>query len=301
MKNLASEYKFRNLGKIQSCLGLQIVRDSSGNYGIHQSDYIKRMGEKFNILVDKRAKTPLSANKFDENAEKVDSTEYRSLIGAILYVSVATRPDITNSVSTLAQFNVNPTVEHMKAARRLIAYLLNTIDYKIIYDKSQDFAGYADAERATCQKTGRSTSGYFLSFRGGPVLWGSHRQKVIAFSIAEAEYMSMATLGRFIVYATQLIKELQYDHDISVMYVPLYEDCEPAIRIAEKPGFTQRSVSIRLSYHMYIIRELVRDKIVKIHKIPGHDQPADILTKSLSKAKTFKFCQHLFRFPKRTH
>ena len=72
MKNLSKEYKFRNLGKVQTCLGLQIERDVAGNYSIHQKDYIKRMGEKFNILHDKRAKTPLDTNKFKEDDEKVN-------------------------------------------------------------------------------------------------------------------------------------------------------------------------------------------------------------------------------------
>ena len=135
----------------------------------------------------------------------------------------------------------------------------------------------------------KSTSGYFLSFCGGPVLWGAHKQKVLAMSIAEAEYMSLSRLGRDIIYAKQLVTEMGFPVE---SVIPVHEDCKPAINIAENPGFSNRSKSIRLAYHN--VRDLVADGVIKLIHISGDSQPADILTKPLSGPQTASCCRILF-------
>ena len=294
LKRIGDEYKFTNLGPIKESLGMQINRDSQGNYSISQTKYIKRMCERFKILPSKRARTPLpTAPLKGTDSEPVDSTEYRSTVGAALYVAVATRPDIAQACSHLAQFNTEPKKVHLNAARRLMKYLLNTAHYKISYSKTnQNFVGYSDATHGT-EKEGKSRSGYFLNLFGGPVLWGSHRQRVLANSIAESEYMSMSQLCRDIVYCTQFVNEIGFPEYKNVpICTPIYEDCSPAISIASNPGFSQRSKSIRLSYHN--VRAMLREQRIDIKKIKGEDQPADLLTKPLSRRLTIKFCKMLF-------
>ena len=114
----------------------------------------------------------------------------------------------------------------------------------------------------------------------------------MANSIAEAEYMAMSTLGRDIVYSRQLLEELQHPHEKALLSTPLHEDCNPAIRIAENPGFSQASKSTRIAYHN--VRDLVQEGQMQTIKVQGEDQPADILTKPLSKRQTLKYCRKMF-------
>ena len=71
--------------------------------------------------------TPCKANVyFEPNAESVDKADvefvakYRAIIGALIYLSVLTRPDIAYAVSATAMFMSNPTVEHETAAKRIL-------------------------------------------------------------------------------------------------------------------------------------------------------------------------------------
>ena len=48
---------------------------------------------------------------------------YRSIIGALPYVSCCTRPDITYAVKKLAKFSNNPGTTHFRALLHLIGYI----------------------------------------------------------------------------------------------------------------------------------------------------------------------------------
>lgn len=47
--------------------------------------------------------------KASEEDELFDQHTYQSAVGSLLYLSVATRPDITYAVSNVAKLSANPT------------------------------------------------------------------------------------------------------------------------------------------------------------------------------------------------
>ena len=136
--------------------------------------------------------TPGSKLHEFENETRIDQTVYRKIIGSILYVSVATRPDITFALSQLARYSQDPRIAHYKAAMRLLQYLYNTRNVSIKYRQSTGpfIQSYSDASWKSCKTTKRSQSGYITFAHGGPVLWNSKRQNFIATSSASAEYMA---------------------------------------------------------------------------------------------------------------
>lgn len=81
-----------------------------------QTTYIKDILKKFKMYNSNPASTPLSAGtKLTKNAvDHPDNTifPYRKLVGALMYVARATRPDIEHAISVLAQFSSNPKHEH---------------------------------------------------------------------------------------------------------------------------------------------------------------------------------------------
>ena len=71
--------------------------------------------------------------------DKKLTREYQQLVGALLYLSVWTRPDIAFTVNQAAKFMSNPGPNHMVAAKRILRYLKGTSHLGITYT-SQDNA-----------------------------------------------------------------------------------------------------------------------------------------------------------------
>lgn len=102
---LASQFKIKNLGEARHYLGMQIDKDSLGNFTINQSAYIMSVIEEFGLTNAKTSNVPIEVSYGKGNSSDVlaNNERYRQLIGCLLYISVNTRPDISASVSILAQ------------------------------------------------------------------------------------------------------------------------------------------------------------------------------------------------------
>ena len=74
--------------------------------------------------------TPMDSNLkllFDDSSELVDVTQYRNIIGSLMYLT-DTRPKICFAVNTLSQYLVQPRRVHLVAAKHVMRYLKGTID-----------------------------------------------------------------------------------------------------------------------------------------------------------------------------
>ena len=54
---------------------------------------------------------------------------YRELVGALTWIAVVSRPDISFVATYLARFNVNPRQTHWKATKHVLHYLKGTANY----------------------------------------------------------------------------------------------------------------------------------------------------------------------------
>ena len=61
------------------------------------------------------------------------SIPYKQLISILMYLAVATRPNIAYTVRVLARFNTDLSTVHQKAAKYLYRYLQGTKNYKLTY------------------------------------------------------------------------------------------------------------------------------------------------------------------------
>jgi hypothetical protein len=88
--------------------------------------------------------------------------EYGSLIGALLFVAVSTRPDVAFAVGLLTRFVSKPSVEHWNAAENVLLYLKGTKDRGILLGgktNKRDIVGYADSDWASDSDDRISVSG----------------------------------------------------------------------------------------------------------------------------------------------
>jgi hypothetical protein len=120
----------------------------------------------------------------------VDSSLYRQLNGSLMYL-VNTRPDICFAVNTLSQFMVEPRRVHWVATKHVLMYLCGTVDYGLAYQRGDGvhLVGYTDLDWAGCVSDRKSTSGCCFRLGSVVVSWFSRKQKSVALSSAEAEYM----------------------------------------------------------------------------------------------------------------
>ena len=103
---------------------------------------------------------------------------YQNLIGSLMYLSVATRPDIAHAVSYLSQFNTCFGKEHWIAAKRVLRYLQGTKQLALTFKKTgKKLYGLADADWASCTLDRRSYTGYVFKYAGAPISWKSRKRK----------------------------------------------------------------------------------------------------------------------------
>ncbi|GKC55951.1 retrovirus-related pol polyprotein from transposon TNT 1-94, partial [Tanacetum coccineum] len=94
-KIMHDEFEMSMMGELNFFLGLQIKQMEDGIF-FNQSKYIKEMLKKFGLEDSKPTKTPMSTEiklTKDDEADFVDNSKYRGLIGSLLYLA-ASRPDI---------------------------------------------------------------------------------------------------------------------------------------------------------------------------------------------------------------
>ena len=137
----------------------------------------------------------------------------------------------------------------------------------------QSCEGYIDSDWGGCKGSRRSTSGGVL-MNGQHVLktW-STTQATIALSSAEAELFALVK------GASQALGMMALGKDLGVdMQVTLHTDSSAALSIIQRQGIGKmRHVSTQFLW----IQEKTRRNIFDVAKIPGEDNPADILTKNV--------------------
>lgn len=127
-----------------------------------------------------------------------------------MYLAVVTRPDITFAVGSVSRYLEKPAEAHVNAVKRILKYVKGTLDMEILFEGGNDltFCGYSDADYAGDKRTARSTSGYVFLFGGGIISWGSERQKSVALSTTESEYMAASYAIKELIWLKQLLSEL---------------------------------------------------------------------------------------------
>ncbi|XP_059057424.1 uncharacterized protein LOC131851019 [Achroia grisella] len=142
----------------------------------------------------------------DENIE----VPYQELIGSLMYIAIGTRLDISHTVSYLSQFNAHYGEVHWKAAKRVLRYLKGTKDLQLRYKRNgQTFpTGYVDADYGNNLVDRRSFTGFVYMMSGAPISWEARKQRTVALSTTEAEYMALAEACKEAIYLKTLISEI---------------------------------------------------------------------------------------------
>ncbi|KAF4038288.1 hypothetical protein GN244_ATG09597 [Phytophthora infestans] len=113
-------------------LGLELQWSPSGDeVTIGQQKYAKSILERFNRDKTMPARTPMEERFRDQlfKAQEVINFRPRPAIGALLYLTVNTRPDMATAVRILAQEIETPTDCLKHGVEHVFRYLRNTQDF----------------------------------------------------------------------------------------------------------------------------------------------------------------------------
>lgn len=289
-------FKMVDLGPIHDILGINVEREGlTGSIRLSQKKYIEELIANFNMKDAKTISTPLEVNikitkeasprSEDERAE-MKNRPYRELVGGIIYLANATRPDIAFAASILSRFSTNPGELHWMLAKRVLRYLKGTSHYGIKYTKNQDLlTAYTDSDWAGDVDDRKSCTGNVIILANGPISWKSKKQASVALSTMEAEYSALAEMSREIVYIKRLLIYMGFEKFVKGA-INVYCDNQSAIELSKNAVFHKRSKHIDISFHF--TRELVEKKEITVQYLSTESMIADILTKPLSTVKHFK-------------
>ena len=254
-----------------------------GKISISQKSQIRNLLKDNNMETCKPIFTPLDPKHQitcgNEKCQRVDKTEYQSLIGSLLYIAINTRPDILHSVCKLSQRNTDPHSEHLAAAKRILRYLSSTIDKQLTYQKTgKPLKCYTDADWGGDESDRKSFTGYAFIFGGAIFSYESKKQPTVALSSTEAEYMALTSASKEAQFLIKLISELRV---FKVEAITINVDNISAMNLAKNPVYHQRSKHIDIKYHY--IRDVLREGFIKLEYCSSSENAADIFTKNLPK------------------
>ena len=188
----------KDLGKTKFCLSLQIEHFPIGVL-VHQSAYTKKILKRF--YMDKAHPLSLSmiVRSLDmkndlfrhcENSEELLGPEvpYLSVIGALMYLTNCTCPDIVFFCHLLARYGFAQTQRHWNGIKHILHYLQGTTDMSLFYSNKskQQLFGYADTD----PHKARSQTGYVFNCNGTAISWRSFKQTMVATSLNHSEIIA---------------------------------------------------------------------------------------------------------------
>ncbi|KAF7768406.1 hypothetical protein Agabi119p4_7649 [Agaricus bisporus var. burnettii] len=194
---------------------------------------------------------------------------------------IGSRPDIAFAVGKLSQHMVTPNKEHYTAGMHLLWYLNGTKNMVLEFDgnSNQGVIAYSNSDWASDPEDRKSITGNFVTIANGTISWLSRKQKTVALSSTEAEYMAISDCLQQLIWVSQLLTEIGFE----IQTPMLYGDNMGSLFWSTSEVQEKRSKYIDIRFHY--IRELLEQKQISLDWIDGSKNPADVLTKNLEKVK----------------
>eukprot|EP00253_Pinus_taeda_P010561 PITA_10561 len=259
-KNLATEFDMKDLGQMHYFLGLEVWQQKREIF-LGQERYVIEILKRSRIEDCTPMATPMITNwkKIDASEDKdVNPTLYRQLIGSLMYL-VNTKPNICYVVNSLSQFMVELKRVHWAAAKHVLRYLQGIVNYGLLYTRSKDIrlSGFTDANWAGSSVDRKSTSEYCFIIGSRMTSWCSRKQKFVALSSSEAEYMAASTISCEAIWLRKLLVSLFRRNMEATKIMCNNQSC---INLSENPMFHDRSKHIDIRCHF--VRDCVKRGVV---------------------------------------
>eukprot|EP00253_Pinus_taeda_P021083 PITA_21083 len=155
-EDLAREFEMKDMGLMHYFLGMEMWQ-RDGEVFVSQGKYANEILKRFHMEMCKPMETPLTGNWREEDAAL-------------------------------------PTKLFWNAAKHVLRYLKGTTRYGLWYRQTEGvkLQGFMDADWAGSPSDRKSTSRGIFNLGSAAVSWYSKKQRSVALSSAEAEYMAVS-------------------------------------------------------------------------------------------------------------
>ena len=205
-----------------------------------------------------------------------------------MFIATRTRPDILFAITALAQFSSNPSADHWRLLKRILAYTYSSQELSLCLDVIPGppiLRFYTDSSWASNIEDRKSWSGYVGFLSGVPVTWRVQKQKCIALSTMEAEFISLSTAVTEIRWLSTICHEVDW---IKIqMPIVLRCDNESAIAFTKNCSESMQTKHIDLRYKY--VREVFKQQDIVLSHVASKDNVADIFTKPLTRVPFERF------------
>lgn len=280
---LSKSFDMKDLGEADVILNIKLIQDKSG-ITLTQSHYVEKVLNRFGFMDSKPSPTPYdpSVTLRKNKKETRDQLRYSQIVGSLMYLASATRPDISFAVSKLSRFMSNPGDDHWHALERVLCYLRGTMSYGITYSGHPAvLEGYSDSNWISDVDVLYATSGYVFTHGGGAVSWRSCKQTILTRSTMEAELTALDTAT----VEAEWLRELLMDLPVVEKPVPaILMNCDNQTVIAKVNNSKDNAKSSRhVKRRLKSVRKLRNSGVITVTYIQTDKNLADPFTKGLSR------------------
>ena len=266
-------------------IGLRIVQNIEKHaIEISQPGYIRDLANRAGV--NWTAPTPALTNLFENDPTSTllsNQSEFLSLNAGVMFPAKRAYPQCLLAARYLAQFYGKATQSHMTKVKRIIAYMLGTLekDYCFkISPTSLDPIVAADASYGE-HEDGRSHSAGCIGLgdekKASFFMFHSSSQPIICKSSAEAELVCASTVVDYGIWLQQMLLQMGYGHRI----ITLLQDNTASIRfIKEGHGTWKRTKHIKIRY--FWLKMLIDSGDMVVKWVPSKNLVADILSKPVT-------------------
>jgi hypothetical protein len=217
MKHL---FAMSDLGLLSYYLGIE-VDQSDDCITLSQSAYVAKILQAAAMAGCNAMHTPMESRlKLGKaNPEEFkDATLYRSIVESLRYLC-NTRPDITFAVGMVSRHLEALAAPHWAAVKQILRYIRGTAELGCCYKRGSGaltLTGFSDSDYAGDSDDRKSTSGIIFFLGSSAITWTSQKQKSIALSSCEAEYVAASAAACQGVWLRNLLGELVGDAPLKV-------------------------------------------------------------------------------------
>jgi hypothetical protein len=280
---LSKSFDMKDLGEADVILNIKLIKVENG-ITLSQSHYVEKVLSRFDYIDSKPSPTPYDPSVMLRKNRKIakDQLRYSQIIGSLMYLASATRPDISFAVSKLSRFMSNPGTDHWHALERVMRYLAGTMSYGIHYSGHPAvLEGYSDSNWISDADELYATSGYVFTLGGGAISWRSCKQTILTRSTMEAELTALDTAT----VEAEWLRELLMDLPVVEKPVPaILMNCDNQTVIVKVNSAKDNAKSSRhVKRRLKSVRKLRNSGVISVTYIQTDKNLADPFTKGLSR------------------
>lgn len=312
-------FKLKGTGTVTFHLGCDFFRDDAGCLCFGPRKYIEKMCDTFFRMYGKQPKpvtSPLEKNDHPEldETELLDEDgiqQYQSLIGTLQWTISLGRFDVGTAVMSMSSYRVAPRIGHLERVKRICGYLskmkhgfirvrTGEPDFSDLPEYNHDWSRsvygnvkeelprnapkplgkrvvmscYKDANLYHDLATGRAVTGVLHFMNQTPIDWFTRKQATVETATYGSEFSAAKTAIQQIMALRITLRYLGVE-----VHGPtyLFGDNESVVKSGSLPLSQLNKRHHGLAYHF--TREAVASEAVSFHYLPGHLNPADILSK----------------------